>query len=89
MKAENNNNKIRFKRLHDWLVRIATNEKYWGRLSANEINSEKRTIYFGFYAIGYHLLDPQPKIAIALLAWLYKYRMTQSVIEFHTFGDRY
>ena len=73
---------IRFKRFHDWCIRLACNEKYWGKMKKEDFNIEQRKINAGFYGLGYSLLDPFPKFAVSCLVHYYKYKPYQEVIAF-------
>jgi hypothetical protein len=76
---------MRFKILHNFLIRVATNKKYWGKMDEKDFNVDSRTINCGLYALRYELLDPAPKLAVSLLAFLYKYKCYQETITFTFF----
>jgi|CXWL01.1.fsa_nt_gi hypothetical protein len=73
---------IRFKRFHDYLIRVATNEKYWGKMKEKDFNVVERKINFGFYGLGYNLLDPLPKLAVGFLVSFYRYKGYEIIINF-------
>jgi hypothetical protein len=78
---------IRFKRFHDWLIRLACNERYWGKMKKEDFNFDKRTIQFGFYGLGYSFLDPFPKFAVSCLVHYYQYKPYQQVYTFPEFKE--
>ena len=77
---------IRFKRFHAYLVSVATNKKYWGKMDEKDFNVSERKINFGFYGLGYSLLDPAPKMVVSWLALLYNYKCYQE--KFEIFVDK-